>query len=224
MQTRHVRVLVADDHAVFRLGLRELLASHEEIEVVGEAATGEEALAKARETHPDVAVLDVRMPQMNGIEATKRLKEEMPALGVVVMSAVDTDAEIFEAIEAGANGYILKDEDPHTLLDAIDSASHGGAYLPPSIARRVMQRVVESRSPSAGSGRGSRPAAATLTERETTILRLLAQGKRNRETAQLLGISERTVGNHIVNIYNKLHIKDRAQAIVYAVQKGLITI
>ena len=221
MQTRQLRVLVADDHAVFRLGLCELLSSREDLEVVCEAATGEEALEKARETHPDVAIIDVRMPHMNGIEATRRLKQEMPGLGVVVMSAADTDTDLFEAIEAGANGYILKDEDPNTLIEALENASQGKAYLPPSVAKRVVQRIVSRSSPVA---RSSTPPAARLTERETTILRLLAEGKRNRETAQLLGISERTVGNHVVNIYNKLHIKDRAQAIVYAVRKGIISV
>jgi DNA-binding NarL/FixJ family response regulator len=215
-------VLVVDDHVVFRMGLRQLLGSSESIDVVSEASSGEEALEKARETHPDVVIMDVRMPNISGIEATRRIKEEMPDVGVVMMSALDSDTEVFDAIEAGASGYVLKDEEPDTVLDAIKSASEGRAYLPPSIAKRVMQRVAEtlsSRSP-----RHSTPEGGMLTDREATILRLLAEGKRNREIAALLGISERTVGNHIVNIYNKLHIKDRASAVIYAVQKGLIKI
>ncbi len=221
MVSRPVKVLIVDDHVVFRLGLRQLLQGRNDIEVVSEAGSGSEAIEQARETHPDVVIMDVRMPSMSGIEATRRLKQEMPEVGVIMMSALDSDAEVFDAIEAGANGYILKDEDPDNLVEAVANASAGKAYLPPSIAKRVMQRVADSLSSPPVRQRGG---GAALSERETTVLRLLAQGRRNREIARMLNISERTVGNHIVNIYNKLHIKDRAQAVIYAVQKGIVKI
>lgn len=220
-QAQPIRVLVADHSPLFRLGIRKLLEQQENVELVSEVGTGEEATQKTRELHPNVVIMDIRMPEMGGIEATRRIKQEMPEVGIVMVSTVDDESDIFEAIRAGANGYIMKDEDPAMLVRAVRSAAQGMAYLPPEIAKRVLERVAGSMSPSS---RGSPSGSAGLTERELSVLRLLAQGRRNREIAQALNISERTVGNHIVNIYNKLHINDRAQAIIYAVQKGIIKI
>jgi len=212
-------VLIADDHAVYRMGLRDLLEP--EFRVVSEATEGSEAVDKARKEKPDVVVMDINMPGMDGIEAAKQIKESCPDTGVVVITAYDDDRRMFEAIQAGVAGYVLKDDDPRTMVEAIDNAAQGKAYLPPLIVKRVLDGVAGAL--------GGRPGSADktitpLSNREVTVLRLMAEGKRNREIAKELSISERTVGNHITNIYNKLGIHDRSQAVVYAIKKGIVRI
>ncbi|MGH2469028.1 MAG: response regulator [Chloroflexota bacterium] len=216
---RRIKVMVVDDHALFRAGLRDLLEEDHEVEVVTEAAGGEEAVEKARTFVPDVVIMDVRLPGMGGIEATRLIKKEHPPTEVVIISAIDDEEQIVEAIEAGATGYLIKDDEPESVVSAIHQASQGKAYLTPDVARRVLDRFA-----TALAGKHHRRGSSELTPRETTILQLMATGKRNREIAQRLGISERTVGNHIANIYSKLQIQDRAQAILYAIQKGLVRI
>ena len=216
----HNTVLIADDHEVFRRGLRELLTKN--FDVVAEAREGGEAVDKALSHKPDVVVMDISMPGMNGIEAAREIKSKLPKTGVVVISATDEDQQVFEAIEAGVSGYIVKDDTPQSMIDAIQRAAEGKAYLPPLIAKRVMDRVA-----GAMSGRrdlSSSNGATPLSAREISVLRLMAEGKRNREIANELCISERTVGNHITSIYIKLCIYDRAQAIVYAIKKGIIRV
>ncbi len=199
------------------MGLRELLKEDESLEIVTEARAGDEAVEKAREYRPDVILLDVLMPRMNGIEVARQLNRELPQTRIVMLSAVEDDERIFDALQAGASGYVVKDDPGQGMLQAIHSASEGKAYLPPRVAKRVLDRLT-SRQPS-----GSRLSPA-LTKRETTVLKLIAQGKRNREIAAELGISERTVANHLANIYSKLGIKDRVQATLYAIRKGLMEI
>jgi DNA-binding NarL/FixJ family response regulator len=213
------RVLIADDHELYRRGVRDLLLARS-FDVVGEAAEGGEALDQAVAYKPDVVVMDVAMPGMNGIEATRKIKEQVPETNVVVISASDDDDQIFEAIQAGVSGYILKDDNATALVQAVESAAEGKAYLPSIIAKRVLDGVAGMSSKQDSLSKGSTP----LTGRELTVLRLMALGKRNREIGETLCISERTVGNHITNIYNKLCIYDRAQAIVYAIKKGVIRI
>ncbi len=193
------------------------------MQVVSEASAGDEAVEKALEVRPDVIVMDVRMPHMSGIQATRKIKQQLPDTGIVMISALDNDPEIFDSIEAGANGFLVKDDEPEALVAAVRNASEGRAYLPPSITKRLMERVANPMG-AGRSGRAGHPGESPLTEREISVLRLLALGKRNREIATALGISERTVGNHIVNIYQKLRIKDRAQAIMYAVRNGIINV
>jgi DNA-binding NarL/FixJ family response regulator len=213
-------VLIADDHAVYRMGLRDLLEP--EFKVVSEATEGSEAVDKAVKAKPDVVVMDINMPGMDGIEAAKQIKENLPDTGVVVITAYDDDRRIFEAIQAGVAGYILKDDAPQTMVDAINNAAEGKAYLPPMIIKRVLEGVAGALGVR---GEGSAEKTITpLSSRELTVLRLMAEGKRNREIAVDLCISERTVGNHITNIYNKLGIYDRSQAVVYAIKKGIVRV
>ncbi len=212
-------VLIADDHPVYRKGLRHLLEPS--FEVVCEAREGGEAVEKAVAKKPDVVVMDISMPGMDGIEAARQIKEQLPKTGVVVISAADDDQRIFDAIQAGASGYIVKDDEPENMVQAILNAAQGKAYLPPLIAKRVLDGMAGSLN-----GRDDRlsKGATPLTSRELSVLRLMAQGRRNREIANELCISERTVGNHITSIYNKLCIYDRAQAIVYAIKKGIVRV
>jgi DNA-binding NarL/FixJ family response regulator len=210
-------ILIADDHEIFRIGLREAL--QHTFDVVAEASTGSEAVEKAAATRPDVAALDVAMPEMNGIDAARQIKERSPETAIVIISATDDDQNLFRSIQAGVSGYVVKDDDPKNLVQAIQNAADGKAYLPPLIAKRIMDGV-------AGSLRGKQDSLSRegipLTSRELAVLRLMALGKRNREIGVELSISERTVGNHISGIYNKLHIYDRSQAIIYAIKKGIV--
>lgn len=213
------RILIADDHEVFRKGLRGLL--EEDFDIVAEAREGGEAVDKALLYRPDVVVMDISMPGMSGIEAAREIKAKLPKTVIVVISALDEDQQLFEAIEAGVSGYIVKDDSPQSMIEGIQRAAEGQAYLPPLIAKRVMDRVAGSRN----SGRELTGSASTqLSARETSVLRLMAEGKRNRGIAGELCISERTVGNHITSIYNKLSVYDRAQAIIYAIKNGIVRV
>ena len=210
-------VLIADDHAVYRMGLRDLLQP--EFNVISEATEGSEAVEKAQKQKPDVVVMDINMPGMDGIAAAKQIKECCPDTGVVVITAYDDDRRMFEAIQAGVAGYVLKDDDPQTMLQAVGSAAEGKAFLPPPIVKRVLEGMAGALAGKADSADRS---ITPLSAREQGVLRLMAEGKRNREIAKELFISERTVGNHITNIYNKLGIYDRSQAVVYAIKKGIV--
>src|SRR5690242_3111158 len=212
-------VLIADDHAVYRMGLRDLLEP--EFKVVSEATEGAEAVKKAQQAKPDVVVMDINMPGMDGIAAAKQIKECCPDTGVVVITAYDDDRRMFEAIQAGVAGYVLKDDDPQTMLQAVGSAAEGKAFLPPPIVKRVLEGMAGALAGKADSADRS---ITPLSAREQGVLRLMAEGKRNREIAKELFISERTVGNHITNIYNKLGIYDRSQAVVYAIKKGIVRV
>ena len=213
------RVLIADDHTVWRRGLRGILEPT--FEVVSEAGEGHEAVEKALASRPDVVVTDVSMPGMDGIAAARQIRESLPDTHVVMVSATEQDREIYESIQAGVSGYVVKDDVPEAMVEAVRNAAEGKAYLPPLIAKRVLDGV-------AGSLNGRKDALAKgstpLTSRETGVLRLMAEGRRHKEIARELCISERTVGNHIASIYNKLGIFDRAQAIIYAIKKGIVRI
>ncbi len=213
-------VAIADDHPVYRSGLRHLLEASS-FTVVSEAGEGGEAVDQAFVHRPDVVVMDVRMPGMDGIEAARRIKEGLPGTSVVMISASDQDQGIFDAIQAGVSGYVVKDDEPESLLEAIRNAAEGKAYLPPLIAKRVLNGLSSSLN---GKDWDGCKASTPLGARELAVLRLMAEGKRNREIAEELCISQRTVGNHITNIYNKLCIYDRSQAIVYAIKKGIVRI
>ena len=212
-------VLIADDHAVYRMGLRDLLQP--EFNVISEATEGSEAVEKAQKQKPDVVVMDINMPGLDGIAAAKQIKECCPATGVVVITAYDDDRRIFEAIQAGVAGYVLKDDDPQTMIQAVGSAAEGKAFLPPVIVKRVLDGVAGALG---GRSDTAERSITPLSNRELGVLRLMAEGKRNREIAKDLFISERTVGNHITNIYNQLGIYDRSQAVVYAIKKGIVRI
>lgn len=209
-----IRILIADDHTLFRDGLRALLTSLPEMEVVGEAATGEEVIAQAAALQPEVILMDLQMPGVNGIEATRRIIRTSPHIGVIVVTMFEDNDSVFAAMRAGARGYILKGADQAEMVRAIHAAANGEALFGPAIAKRLMnfflvpQHVAPTIFPE-------------LTEREREILNLIAQGYNNAEIAERLVLSSKTVRNHISNIFSKLQVADRAQAIVRAREAGL---
>ena len=206
-----VRVLIADDHSVVRQGLRMFLALDPEIEIVGEAASGEEAIQLARDIRPDVVLMDLVMPGMGGVAATRVIRTEMPAVEVVALTSVVADEAVTGAIRAGAIGYLLKNTEADELRRAIKSAAAGQVYLSPEAAARLVREVKIPGSPEA------------LTERETTVLRLIAKGQANKQVARQLGIREQTVKTHVSNILGKLQLQSRTQAALYAVERGLVS-
>jgi NarL family two-component system response regulator LiaR len=210
-----VGILIVDDHTLFRTGIRKMLEAEADMRVVGEAATGREALEQARQLVPDVILMDVKMPDLDGIEATRRLCREMPHVGVIFCTMFEDDEFVFAGLQAGGRGYILKDADPDTVLRAIRAVANGESLLGPTIAEKVMRQF------SALPGKQT-PVFDDLTPRELEVLTLIAEGLGNREIAQELVISEKTVKNHINNIFSKLHVNDRSQAILYAIRKGLV--
>ncbi len=205
-----IRVLIADDHSVVRQGLRMFLTLDPEFEVVGEAADGAEALRMARELLPDVVLMDLLMPVMDGIAATAALRSTLPDTEVLALTSVLEDASVTGAVRAGAIGYLLKDTDADALCRAIKAAAAGQVQLSPQAAARLMREVRAPESPEA------------LTERETEVLRLLAQGRANKEIARDLGIGEKTVKTHVSNVLAKLGVQSRTQAALHAVQIGLV--
>jgi two-component system NarL family response regulator len=212
-----VRVLIADDHTLFRKGVRKMLEAEEDMQVVGEAATGQEALEQARMVMPDVIIMDIQMPDMDGIEATRTLRREMPRIGIIFVTMFRDDEFVFRGLQAGGRGYILKDADPETMLRAIRAVAHGESLLGPAVAQKVLRQF------SALPGRQA-PLVDDLTPREQEVLTLIAQGRSNKEIARELCISEKTVKNHINNIFSKLHVYDRTQAMLYAIRKGLVEV
>jgi two-component system, NarL family, response regulator LiaR len=207
-----VRVLLIDDHAVVRRGLRAFLTTYEDIDVVGEAEGGKEGVELARQLLPDVILMDLVMPEMDGIEATRQVKLHSPTTQVIVLTSYSEDERIFPAIKAGALSYLLKDVGPDDLVRAIKAARHGEATLHPTVAARLMQEL---------SGTRTSP-LDDLTERERDVLTCIAQGMSNAEIANRLVISERTVKTHVSNILSKLHLQDRTQAALLALREKLV--
>jgi DNA-binding NarL/FixJ family response regulator len=213
-----IRVLVVDDQALVRGGFRLILESQPGVEVVGEAADGREALAKARELRPDVVLMDVRMPGMDGLEATRRLLSERDAPRVLMLTTFDLDEYVYDALRAGASGFLLKDVRPEQLADAVRVVAEGETLLAPVITQRLVQQYVRRLRPGT-----TRPAALdSLTERELAVLRLIARGRSNAEIATDLFLSETTVKTHVSHVFGKLGLRDRAQAVVLAYESGLI--
>jgi len=194
-----------------------MLEAEEDIEVVGEAATGCEALAKARALMPDVVLMDIRMPDLDGIEATRILCREMPHIGIIFVTMFEDDEFVFRGLQAGGRGYILKDADPETMLRAIHAVANGESLLGPTIAQKVLHKF-------AALPAKQNPLIDELTPRELEVLKLIAEGRSNKEIARELCISEKTVKNHINNIFSKLHLYDRTQAMLYAIRKGLVEV
>jgi len=212
----NVRVLIADDHRLFREGVRSLLASLPDVEVVGEAATGDEAVALASTAQPDVVLMDIQMPGLNGIEATRRILSASPHTGIIVLTMYDDDDSVFAAMRAGARGYLLKGADQSELVRAIAAVARGEALFSPTIARRLIAFFTALRRETA-----AQIAFPDLTDREREVLDLIAQGLNNTQIAQRLFLSGKTVRNHVSNIFSKLQVADRAQAIVRAREAGL---
>lgn len=211
--TTTIRILIADDHAIVRQGLRALISTEPGMQLVGEAADGIEAVAQALRLQPDVLLLDLLMPQQDGIAAITEITREQPDARILVLTSYAEDEKLFPAIRAGALGYLLKDSSPDELLQAIREVARGESWLHPAIARKVLREV---RRPAEVPPNGE-----LLTEREVEILGLVARGLANREIADLLHVSERTVRTHVSNILSKLHLANRTQVALYAVRTGL---
>jgi two-component system, NarL family, response regulator LiaR len=207
-----IRVLIADDHGVVRQGLRMFLSLDPELEVVGEAANGQEALAMARNLKPKVVLMDLIMPVMDGIKATEAIRSEMPEVEIIALTSVLEDASVTGAVKAGAIGYLLKDTDAEELKRAIKAAAAGRVHLAPEAAARLMREVRAPESPE------------ELTERETEVLKLLARGKANKQIAGSLFINEVTVKTHVSSILMKLGVQSRTQAALHAVRTGLVSV
>lgn len=210
-----IRVVLADDHAVVRKGIREFLEEDPAIRIVAEASDGEEAIALVAREKPDVAVFDIQMPKLNGIEATRRVKKEFPHTRVLMLTAYDDDPYIFAALQAGANGYLLKTARSDELVHAVHAIAAGESALSPSVTKKLVARATSS-SP----GEVIEP----LTEREMEILRFAAKGLGNKQIGAALSISDRTVQGHLANIYAKLHVSTRTEAVMFAVREKWIVL
>jgi RNA polymerase sigma factor (sigma-70 family) len=213
-----IRVLIADDQALVRSGFRMILDARPDLEVVGEAEDGAQAVALALEREPDVVLMDVRMPNLDGIEATRSIVESGSGARVLVLTTFDVDEYVHAAIRAGASGFLLKDARPDDLAEGIRLVANGDALLAPSVTRRLLERFAESEPASPGADE----ALASLTDREREILRLLANGLSNAEIAAQLVVSETTVKSHVSSVLRKLGVRDRVQAVIAAFDAGLV--
>ncbi len=212
-----IKVLIVDDHTVVRDGLATMLGRQRDMAVVGEASNGLEAVERARELHPEVILMDLRMPELDGVEAMRRIAAEDPQVRFIVLTTFDSDEYIFDAIEAGAKGYLLKDASRDELFQAVRAVHRGESLIQPGVAARVLDRFAQlSRQASSASG------VDVLSGREVEVLRLMAGGAANKEIGASLYISESTVKTHVANIFQKLDVKDRTQAVTQAMQRGII--
>ncbi len=209
-----IRILLADDHALFRQGLKSLLEAEGDFKVIGEAKDGREALRHALEAKPDVILMDIQMPGLDGVQATQEILREWPQARVVILTMYRQDAYVFEAVKAGARGYLLKDTDAKALIEAIRRVAAGEVLLDAELAGQIIQDFKAKREEAPG-------AHAELSEREVQILRLVAQGYTNLEIAAELSLSEKTVRNRLSEIFQKLHLNNRTQAALYAIREGL---
>lgn len=215
-----IKVLLADDHTLFRRGIAALLSNQENIKVVGEASDGLEVILKARETAPDVIVMDLKMPRCSGLEAIQALEAEMPQVNILVLTVSDTEADLFAAIKFGARGYLLKNAEPEELVHAISYIARGGAIVSPLMATKLL---TEFKNPTEETitEPTQESEAGLLSPREGEVLGLVAKGATNKEIGESLFISENTVKTHLKNILDKLHLANRSQAAAYAATKGL---
>ncbi len=221
--SRMIKVLLADDHVVVRAGTRQLIERHPDITVIGEASTGQEAVQLATDLKPDVVVMDVRMPGMGGIEATRRVKVAHPDMAVLVLTAHDDDEYVFALLQAGANGYLLKTAEADELVKAIRTVIKGDLVLTPTVAGKVVSQFTSGKTlPDVLSNIEHN--YGDLTEREMDILRLVGKGLTNKEIGRTLYISDRTVQAHLSNIFSKLNVSSRTEAVMYAVRQGWITV
>jgi NarL family two-component system response regulator YdfI len=216
-----IRVLITDDHLIVREGLQLILETSDEIEVVGEAEDGREALRLAGELQPDVVLMDLQMPGMDGLTAIEHLQREQPDVAIVILTTYNEDEMMLKGLQLGARGYLLKDTDRQTLLDTIRAAAGGEALLRPEVLQRVL--AYRGKTDAAAPAKQKDQSPLSPTERELEVLRAVAQGERNKEIAFRLGISERTVKAHLASVYNKLGVDSRAAAIAVAAQNGWLS-
>jgi DNA-binding NarL/FixJ family response regulator len=214
--TRIPRILVVDDQTLFRTGLTSLLAGDPRVEVVGQAADGADALKQAARLKPDVVLMDIKMPGMDGIEATRQILESGSGVKVLILTTFETDSQVIQALKAGASGYVLKDSTAEAIVSSVMSVMLGERVMASAVANRVLEMLTGSTTP--------KEFYDGLTSREIEILKLLASGMANKQIAYRLKISEKTVRNHVSNTYEKLGINDRSQAVLYAVKKGLVEV
>jgi len=209
-----IKILIVDDHTVVRDGLSAILARQRDFEVVGEAKNGAEAVERFNQLSPDVTLMDLRMPEMNGVDAMRQIRDTDPDARFLVLTTFDTDEYIFDAIEAGAKGYLLKDASRDDLFQAVRAVHRGDSLIQPGVAARVLDRLAQlSRED---------PTTELLSEREVEVLQQMATGSANKEIASTLSISESTVKTHVANIFNKLDVRDRTEAVTQAMQRGII--
>ena len=211
-----IKILIVDDHTVVRDGLSSMLSRQDDFTVVGEAGNGVEAMERARGLKPDVILMDLRMPEMDGVEAMRRITEQDDSVRFIVLTTFDTDEYIFDAIDAGAKGYLLKDASRDDLFHAVRAVHRGESLIEPGVAAKVLNRLTEL------SRHGPRGPGEILSEREIEVLQLMAKGAANKEIAASLTISESTVKTHVANIFQKLDVNHRTEAVTQALQKGII--
>lgn len=217
MQTqKRIRILIADDHAIVREGLRALIEAKPDMELIGEAEDGDAAVTLTNSLKPDVLLLDLVMPRMDGVEAIREIIGQNPQVRILVFTSFGNDANVFSAIRAGALGFLLKDSSPQALIDAIRHVYRGESSLHPAIARKLINAYRQSP--------GSLPHQMSLTQREVVVLKLIAKGLTNEMIAERLVISERTVSGHVASILDKLHVNNRTQAALYAINEGLVSL
>jgi DNA-binding NarL/FixJ family response regulator len=216
VSTRPVRVLVVDDQTLFRSGLTSLLADDERVEVVGQAVDGGDAVKQVTKLKPDVVLMDIKMPNVDGIEATRQITELSPGSKVLILTTFETDSQVIQALKAGASGYVLKDSSAAAIVSSIVAVTSGERVMASAVANRVLDMLTGTATP--------KEFYDGLTNREIEILKLLASGMANKQIAYRLKISEKTVRNHVSNMYEKLGIYDRSQAVLYAVKKGLVEV
>ncbi len=226
-----IRVLIVDDQDIVRRGLEIILNSQPGIRVVGQAADGQEAIDQAQALRPDVVLMDLKMPRLSGVQATRRISESLPDTQVVILTTYDTDNLVFEGIKAGAKGYLLKDAPEETIVEAVRGVMRGESQLDPGVARKVLQAFYYMAQERNAMARAKKPPAAEelpplekLTPREEEVLNLLAGGLSNREIAERLSLSEGTVKNHVSNIIGKLQANDRTHAVIIALKRGLVSL
>ena len=212
--TESIRIVIADDHPIVRQGLATVLSQEEGLEVVGQAGNGLEAVAQALKLHPDIVLMDLQMPEMDGVEAIQKIKMETSDIGIIILTTYDTDDYIFRGIEAGARGYLLKDSSPEEVVKAIHTVYKGESLLEPRVASRLLNRLGQLSNPP--------PPETYLSRREIEVLQVMSTGAANKEIARQLSIGQSTVKTHIVRIFNKLDVSGRTEAVAEAVKKGII--
>lgn len=211
-----IKIVIADDHPIVREGLATVLSMEEDLEVVGQAANGVEAVSLARDLRPDVILMDLQMPEMDGVQAIREIKAQSPEIGIIILTTYDTDEYIFSGIEAGTRGYLLKDSSPAEVIEAIRTVHKGYSLIQPRVATRVLDRVSQQ-------AHGTAP-EQVLSARETEVVQLISTGAANKEIAAQLLIGESTVKTHVIHILNKLGVKGRTEAVVEAARRGIIKI